>query len=338
MSDRVQIAGEAVRRGERKTGYIEVGETAIERIRIPLVIINGSKPGPTLCITGGVHGCEYSSIEAVIRISKQIEPGRLAGTLLIVPILNMAGFEARGPQGGMSTPFQNPIDSLNLNRIFPGNPDGTMSYQIAAAFMSQVVSKADYFVDCHGGDLNEELSSYVIAAQVGDAEKDRIAREVLAGSFECDFITLSSSGGGSIEAASKTYGKLSIVVEAGGYSRLSEDAVQFIVNGLSNLMKKLKMIEGAPTQATKQRIRQRWNFHVKRGGLLYTPPLGAKVKKGDKVAEVRNMFGDVLETMQSPVDGVIAFRRSPLPVSTNDRAVGIIPDDDLPAPKARPYP
>jgi len=338
LSEVVRIANIEVRKGEKKTGYIDVGETAVERVRIPVAIVNGAKQGPTLCISGGVHGCEYSSIEAVVRTLRQTDPPKLSGKLLIVPVLNMAGFDARGPQGGMSTPFLNPIDNLNLNRIFPGNPDGTMSYQIAAAFMTQVVAKADYYVDCHGGDLNEELSSYVIVAQTGDGEKDRIAKEVLARSFDCEFMAISGGGGGSIESASKMYGKPAIVVEAGGYGRLEEDAVQFIVKGITNIMKKLKMIDGTPTPTRSQKVRQRWMVYAKRGGLLYTPPLGTKVKRGEKVGEVRNVFGELLETLEAPVDGVVTFRRSPFPASTNDRAFGVFPHEDLPAPKARPYP
>jgi hypothetical protein len=337
LSEVFSISDIKAARGEKKIGYVKVGETAVATINIPLAIVNGVKLGPVLCISGGVHGAEYSSIEAVIRVLRQSDPSKLSGTLLIVPVLNMTAFETRGPQGGMSTPFQCPIDGINLNRIFPGNPDGTTGYQIAAAFMSQIASKADYYIDCHGGDVNEELTSYVIAAESGDAERDRITREVLAASFDCEVLSITRAGGGSIEAAAKM-GKPCMIIEAGGYGRLIEDAVQLIVNGIDNVMKRLRMIEGSPMPARKQKIRQRWNVYVTRGGICYTPPLGTRVKKGEKVAEVRNIFGELLETVTSPIDGVINFRRSPIPVSTNDRAVGITPDADIPPPKPRPYP
>lgn len=337
MYDVIKIGDIEAQRGERKTGYVKVGETAVANVVIPLAIINGAKPGLTLCISGGVHGAEYSSIEAVQRILRQADPSKLNGALLVVPVVNMAGFETRGPQGGMSTPFQNPIDNLNLNRIFPGNPEGSMSYQIAATFMSQIVARADYFIDCHGGDLNEELTSYIVAVESGDAERDRITREVLAASFDCTVLSIARVGGGSIEAASKM-GKPCIVVEAGGYGRVNEEAVQLIVSGINNVMKRLKMIEGTPSSSRKQISRTRWNVYVTRGGICYTPPLGTRVKKGEKIVEVRDLFGELLETVTSPVGGVINFRRTPLPVNTNDRAVGITPDEDIPPPEPRPYP
>ena len=336
MSSAVVIANLEAPRGEKKSGYLEVGETAVATVSIPLVIINGTEPGPVLCISGGVHGYEYSSIEAANRLIRQSDPSKLSGTLIIVPVLNMAGFETRGPQGGQSTPFQNPIDCINLNRIFPGNPDGTMSYQIAAAFMSNIVSKAQYYIDCHSGDVNEDLTSYVVVAKTGNPEKDRIV-EVLAAAFDCDFIAISSTGGGSINAAA-SMGIPAIAVEAGGYGRLLEDAVQFTNNGLSNIMKRLGMIEGKPAPTRRQRIRQRWSAYAKRGGICIPLPLGTRVRRGDKVAEVRSLFGELLETVESPVDGYICFRRTPIPVSTNDRVVGIVPDEDVAPPEARPYP
>ena len=334
--DLVKIDGLEARRGEKSSGYLLVGETAVETVRIPLAILNGVKPGLTLCVSAGVHGCEYSSVEAVIRIIRDTDPAALSGTLLAVPVLNMAGFETRGPQGGISTPFQCPIDSMNPNRVFPGNPDGTMSYQVAAAFMSKIVSKADYYVDCHGGDLNEELIPFAVVTP-GDKEENKTAKEVLAASFDCDFVIEDPLPGGSHVAAS-ALGKPAVVVEAGGYGRVTEDAVQLITNGIINVMKRLKIVEGSPTPTRKQRVRKLWSVHVKRGGLGYTIPIGTRVKKGDRVAEVRNIFGELAETIDSPVDGVVILRRSPIPVCTNDRILGIMPEEDLAPPQPRPYP
>jgi hypothetical protein len=327
------------KRGSKETGFLPVGETLAMEVKLPVVLIHGVKNGPVLCVSAGVHGYEYSSIEAVQQLIRLIEPAKLRGTLIVVPVVNMPGFETRGPQGGMSTPFQCPIDAINLNRIFPGNPEGTMSYQITAAFMSKIVSRAQYYIDCHGGDLNEELTSHIAVSKTGDMEKDRLAEEMLVASFDCDFMFTreSSTGSASIDAAARM-GIPSLLVEAGGYGRVIEEAVQFIDNGIGNAMKRLKMITGEPTQTKKPRIRQRWLLYVTRGGICYTPALGTRVKKGDKVAEVRSIFGELLETLQSPIDGYICFRRSPIPVSTNDRAIGIIPDEDVAPPKPRPYP
>ena len=332
----VKIENVEARAGEKKTGYLLVGETAVASVQLPVAIINGPKPGPTLCISGGVHGYEYSSITAVMRIIKETDPMTLKGTLIAVPVVNMFGFETRGPQGGISTGFQCPIDAININRIMPGNPDGSMAYQIAAAFMSRVVSKADYLIDCHGGDINEELIPFVVATP-GNEGPHKIAKEVLAPSFATEYVIEQEQAGGT-HGSALALGKPSVVVEAGGYGRVLEEAVNLITDGIRNSMKHLKMMEGTPT-LTKQIVRRGWwSVYVKRGGVCHSVPIGARVKKGQQVAEVHDLFGGRLESVECPVDGRVIFRRTPIPISTNDRVLGIVPDENLPPPKPRPYP
>ena len=332
----VKIENIEARSGEKKTGYLSVGETAVAAVQLPVAILNGPKPGPTLCISGGVHGFEYSSIVAVIRIVKDTDPATLSGTLVAVPVVNMSGFEARGPGGGISSFVQCPIDAVNINRIMPGNPDGSMAYQIAAAFMSRVVSKADYLIDCHGGDLNEELVPSVVTL-AGNEGPNKIAKEVLATSFDTEYIIEIEQAGGTTLESALALGKPAIVIEAGGHGRVLEDAVDLITNGIRNAMKRLKMLEGTPTP-TKQIVRRGWwSVYVKRGGVCHSVPIGARVKKGQQVAEVHDLFGERLETLESPVDGRVVFRRTPIAISTNDRVLGIAPDQDLPPPKPGPY-
>lgn len=119
--------------------------------------------------------------------------------------------------------------------------------------------------------------------------------------------------------------------------RVLDEAVDLITNGIRNVMKRLEMLEGKPTVA-KQIVRKGWwSVYVKRGGACNSVPVGAKVKKGEQVAEVQNLFGEQFEIMESPVDGKVVFRRTPIAISSNDRVLGMAPDRDLPAPKARPY-
>jgi hypothetical protein len=339
MSEATQIGDVIARRGEKKTGYLKVSETAVAPVLLPIAIVNGSRPGPTLCISGGVHGTEYSTIDGVIRVLRHIDPGKLSGKLLVVPVMNMAGFDPWGPQGGISTPFQNPIDCMNMNRVFPGNPEGTMSYQIAAAFVSQILSKANYYMDGHGGDVNEELYSYIIVQKTGDAEKDRIAMDLMAASFDCDSVKIAEGGRGSTTKAAADLEIPSITIETGTGGVLIEASAQFTFNGIINAMRRLKMMDGQPAPARKQRIRSRWNLRCDHGGVAYPiGPLGAKVRKGDKVAEVRSIFGELLETITSPIDGIISYRRVPYPVCRKMSVIGILPDEDLSPPPAPPFP
>jgi predicted deacylase len=333
-----QIGNVRAEPGTKVTGYIDVSETAVTTMQMPVVIINGAKPGPKVCFTGGVHGGEYSSIEAVIRIANMIDPADLSGVLYTVPVVNISAFEARGPQGGLSSAFHNRLDSLNLNRLFPGHPDGTATHRLAYVLLNEVIAKADYYADFHGGDLNEELMDYVIVAQCGDAKVDQAGIEILAKSFDCELISTTTGTTGSCGAAAQL-GIPAIVAEAGGYGRLMEEKVQWHLNGMQNILKHLKMLPGESTPTPAQRIRSKYVMGAKHGGLFYGKELYARVSKGDTIAEIKNLFGEVVDTIKSPADGIIAFRRAILPCSTGDRLISVFPDvEPETPPPAPPYP
>ncbi len=324
--------------GTKATGFLPVSETAIMTVQMPVVIVNGAKPGPKVCFTAGVHGGEYSSIEAVIRITQMVKPEDLSGTLYTVPVVNVTSFESRGPQGGLSQPFHNRIDSLNLARLFPGHPDGTATHRLAYVLLNEVLTKADYYVDFHGGDMNEELLDYVYVAKIGDEKVDKPSLEILGKSFDCEIISTNSSTIGTIGSAAHR-GIPSGLAEAGGYGRLMEDKVQWHLNAMQNILKRLNMIDGEPSLTPEQRIRSKYVIGAKKGGLFYGKPIRTTVRKDEVIGEIKNFFGEILDSIKSPVDGIIAFRRAILPCSTGDRIFAIFPDvePDTPPP-APPYP
>ena len=334
-----QIGNVIAESGTKVSGHVPVTETAITTIQMPIVIISGSKPEPKVCLTAGVHGGEYSSIEAVIRVVNMIKPEDLSGILYAVPIVNMTAFESRGPQGGLSTAFHCPIDRLNVNRIFPGHPDGTTSHRIAHVLLNEVIAKSDYYMDFHGGDLCEELVDYVIISDTGAEDVDKISREVLAPSFNCEIVSLSKSTTGARGAAAKLLGIPSLTSESGGYGRLVEECVQFHIDGIMNVLKRLKMIKGAPSKARKQRIRTSYVIGAKKGGLFYGVPVGTRVKKGQVIGEIKNVFGELKHSIKAPADGIIMFRRAIFPCSRGDRLFSIFPDmEPATPPPTPPYP
>lgn len=163
--DVCRIRDIAADKGTKQSGYLTVGQTAMGPVQIPVVIINGALPGPTLCITAGVHASEYPGIDAVLRTIVDLRPTDLSGTLIAVPVVNTPMFRARSA-------FVSPIDGLNLNRTFPGRPDGTISEVIAHVLLNEVVALADFHIDCHGGDLPEMLWPYAGYAITGNAAVD----------------------------------------------------------------------------------------------------------------------------------------------------------------------
>lgn len=141
--------------GERAQGLIPVGTSSYGvELGIPLIVVNGTEDGPVLCVDAGVHGDEYDGQEAIRRVLAAIDPAGLRGTLVGIPCMNTPAFEAAARTSG--------LDYLNLNRIFPGDADGSYSLRLAATFVEQVVPAIDALVDLHTGGTFGEIAPLVI--------------------------------------------------------------------------------------------------------------------------------------------------------------------------------
>src|ERR1700693_2973821 len=157
------------RSGQKATGVLPVPAGVDAATNIPVIIVNGAKPGPPLALVAGAHGTEYASIIALEKLAQIAEPSGLSGALIIVPLVNVASFEQKVPP-------LNPTDKKNMNRYFPGKPDGTQTERASWAIAKQVVEKCDYLIDLHGGDLDEDLRQYAYWANTGKAALDTASR------------------------------------------------------------------------------------------------------------------------------------------------------------------
>ena len=126
----------------------------------PVISVAGAKTGPVLFVNAGVHGGEYPAVEAVIRLGKTLDPKKISGTVILMPVLNLPAFRMR-------TPFVCPIDNVNPNRVFPGDPRGSYSEQMTHALITEFVVYADAYIDLHGGDIPEALVPFVICSVRG---------------------------------------------------------------------------------------------------------------------------------------------------------------------------
>jgi len=300
--------------GTKRFSYLKVGEISTSDVKLPVMIINGSKDGTTLALTAGIHGCEYSGIEAVIRIFNTIDPRKLRGRIIAVPVVNTLAFQAR-------TPYVCPIDGVNLNRIFPGDAEGSISHKIAHAVFYNVVSQADFVIDLHGADLPEELppSGLVIVGSVGNKKVDSES-QALADLFDAEYILMSKIEGSCTSEACKI-GIPAIGPEAGGLGgRIEEKAVSFYTSGILNVMKYLKMIEGAPEKKRqKKKIVNLQMVRTRMGGIFY-PKLkaGSEISKGKTIGSVKSLKGSVLERITASIDGIVFLRMTYTTVNTGD--------------------
>jgi len=196
-------------------------------LALPCTIIRGRAPGPKLLVTAGVHGAEYSSIEAARRLTA-LDPDRLAGELTILPILNIKAFWSHQP-------YVNPLDGKNINRVFPGDAAGTASDRLAAWVVQTAMTGMDAYVDLHCGDIIEALLPFAIFPD-GD-ERSR----ALACASGFSHVVRSSASGHSYGAASRI-GVPGVLLESGGNGLWTEGTVAPLVTGVERIMAKLGML------------------------------------------------------------------------------------------------
>lgn len=307
--------------GERAQGFITIGETASGPMRFPLVIINGADDGPILCLTSGVHATEYAPIDAVMRVVQSLDPSKLRGAVIAVPVVNMRMFDSR-------TGFVSPLDGLNLNKVAPGRPDGSASEILAGVLLDEVIGRAAYHIDLHAGDLGEMLLPFAGYALTGNRELDAQG-EALARLYSPKLISLATSDGkippfadGICYAATRR-GVVSIFAESGGNGTLEDADVRVHVDGVTNVMRHLRMIDGTPiTPGPRVSARERKVVRATRAGLLrLRVRIGDELVAGQEVAEVCNVFGEVVETVRSNGAGIAGLVWAHKVVNTGDPIV-----------------
>ncbi len=305
------IGDRNVNPGEKIRSTIKIGEASTHEIEMPYIVINGELKGKILCVIGGIHPLEYASIIGVQRIAEEIMPNQLMGQLILIPVVNTEGFNARSA-------FNNQIDYVNQNRVFPGDPDGTMSRRVANILFEEFVSKADALIDCHGGDLTEDIVRYVI---IGNTADNQLKEQMLdmASCFDSFFTNISDIQGSTGEALKK-YGIPCITPESGTPYPVRESDIKFHYEGIINVMKYMNMLKGEPTQKKDLPINPiREKIFSNHGGLwLQKIDSGKKVYKNQELGSVVNLFGELLQKVEAPFNGIVNSTRTSAVVNTGD--------------------
>jgi predicted deacylase len=283
----------------------------IDDVEIPFGIIEGAEPGSCLLVTAGVHGSEYCSIEAAVRVLK-MSPETLKGTVLVLPILNVQGFRKRSI-------YVMPEDGKNLNRMFPGNPDGTVSERLAHWLVTSVYPLADAYLDLHGGDLDESLAPFTIFPN--SCEKS----QALATAFGLPVAVAAGGEGYTINAAYRI-GIPSLLPEVSGNGLWGEESVGQMMAGIERVMHHLGMISGPvqPAPQAKPEFVTMWVPSAPVSGLWYaSKELSEPVAAGEVLGEIRDVFGAVLATILSEKDGFILYRLTSLSVNQGEALLGV---------------
>jgi hypothetical protein len=291
--------------GERVAGrFTFASDSGLEKYEWPYIALHGLTPGPTVLITAGIHAAEYTGIEAAIRLGRTIDPRSVIGTIAIIPLLNRPGFYERSI-------YVNPEDGDNLNRLFPGKPDGTWGERFAHRLLNDIIRGCDSAIDLHAGDMVEDLTPFVIYRETGDPALDAgIARMVDA--YGARWAVRSAPTGerpGSLYAVAAQNGVASMLAESGGRGLLIEADVVRHVLGVTNVLRAIGALQGEPEPVVPPRLLRSfdWVRSPVEGIFHPTVRIEQSVREGEVVGEMVDLVGESLAEIASPTSGIVLF-------------------------------
>jgi predicted deacylase len=304
--------------GQAASDFLEVPEKDGQGTFIPVTVLHGLRPGPVLALVAGVHGYEYPPILALYRLQNSIDPAQVAGTIVLVHVANVPSFLRR-------TIYYNPQDWKNLNRVFPGDPQGTLSQRIAHVLTRDIVDRCDVLVDMHCGDGNEDLLPYSYWMISGDEELDRRTRE-MALAFGLKHIIMDTTR--TKDPADSKYlgntailrGKPAITTEAGLSGGSQEEYIALNVQGVLNVLRHLRMMEGTVEALTDPVWIDRYEVVYSQTTGLFHPQarMGTWVQKGQRVGHMTDLLGRKVADIQAPLSGIVLYILSTPPVSQGE--------------------
>ena len=309
QSSPVTVGTASPRSGDVAYGALQVPAGSDAATTIQVAVIRGDKPGKTVAFIAGSHGTEYASIVALTRLSSKIDPHALAGTVIVVPLLNVASFE-------QMTVHVNPVDKKGMNAGYPGNPSGSQTDRALALVADQVVKPADVIVDLHGGDLDEDLRPYSYWTRTGNAAQDEAAKALVL-AFGLDHVILrdidasNPASTRSLGGYSLAQGKTTLIAEAGRSGLVLDADVDALVNGCLNVLGALKMTTHAAKPAAQPVFVTGGSRVAADGpGMFYaTAKRDTVVKEGDVLGYTTDYVGRKTGEIKAPVAGLVTFIR-----------------------------
>lgn len=305
----LKIGSITAAQGEKAQGFIDVPGTGI---KLPVMLICGREEGSACLISAGIHNAEYTGIETAVSLGRELTPEKLAGTVIVMPLLNPSGFENRT----MSTVFS---DGKNLNRVFPGDKNGTESERIAACLTEIIKDQADFYVDLHAGDGFEGLTPYVYYTAKAEPEVSAASREMAQHVNVLYMAGSQLDSGGAYNYAGRL-GVPSVLLERGCHGLWSHNEVTAYKNDVKNILRHLSILaDGVPVKrANPENLRQIVYKNAPVTGFWY--PIkspGDLVAKGEQLGEIRDVFGKVLSACTAEDDGVILYQTESLCIAEN---------------------
>ena len=298
----------------KQVGYVAIPhsphEDAWGQVRIPMAVIaNGS--GPTVILQGGNHGDEYEGPIALGELIRDTDPATINGRIIVLPALNAPAVEA-----GRRV---SPVDGLNLNRTYPGDPIGSLTEQITAYASDNLFPIADAFVDLHSGGSSLHMIPSAIVEPA--PTREHLARNVAAvRAFGAPLIVVIDNLGDprTSTATSVRAGLTTVGTELGGGGTVSRDALEVSRRGVRNVLAHLGVLEGPVSAPTDGDIRAipgppGFVFADVPGVFESFHDLGAEVREGQEAGQIHSLTRPDLppHVMRFGADGIVYSRRQP---------------------------
>jgi predicted deacylase len=258
----------------------------------PVLVINGKNPGDTLCMTAAIHGDELNGVEIIRRVMYDIDPEKLSGKIIGVPIVNIKGFQ-RGSRY-LS-------DRRDLNRNFPGDAQGSLAARIAHSLFNEVIIHCDALIDLHTGSLRR-TNLLQVRADMSDKDVMKFTE-----GFDETVVVHSIGEPGMLRQAALDAGIIAITLEAGESLRLQEEQVDLGVKSINSLLQRQNMYSrifswGSPEPTY---YRSQW-IRANTGGILFSHiDLGHFTEKGGSLGTVTDPITNESSEITSPIAGRI---------------------------------
>jgi uncharacterized protein len=303
------------RPGSQVRGYCPV-DIGTSTVALPVAITHGTEPGPVLAVTAGIHGGEYVPMVAVRQFIRDLDPARMRGTVVACVQSSPVAFEQRSA-------FVNPLDGQNLNRSFPGDPLGGPTSRLAAWLWENLLARADYYVDCHCGDLPEALDSFGGVAAGPDGVISEQARAV-AECFDVARLIVDRTEGSTIVQAAHA-GVAAALVEVGGQGRWTQAEADVQRQGLLRVaaLAGIVQADGHPRPQLPL-FEDAADALSDRHGLWFPDvAAGTSVAQGTRLGRLEDAFGDTSWEVLSPAAGVLTYGLSSLAAAPGDLLASI---------------
>lgn len=279
---------------------------------IPVVAFHGANPGPTVWLSAAVHGDEVCGVEIIRQVLGGLQPTSLSGTVLAVPVLNVAGFA----NGDRYMP-----DRRDLNRSFPGSKRGSLAARFAHTFMTEIVQHCDVGIDLHtGSDHRRNVPQ--IRADLTDPATDELAHV-----FGAPFSLHSRLRDGSLREAACATGATALLYEAGEAWRFDRDAIDVGVRGVRRVLAHLAMIDAAvlsqPTPRTTVLSGSNWIRSPQSGLIRLEVELGDEVEPRQPIGAVADAIGNNQRILRATKAGFVIGRNESPVVHRGDALIHV---------------